>query len=196
MRIITATRNQGKIKELSNILGDIGIDIVSLEQLGIDKEVVEDGETFEDNAIKKALEICELCDEPVLADDSGLEVDYLDGQPGVYSARFSGEDATPAKNNEKLLKLLKDVPKEKRTARFVCVTAVAFPNGRIITSRGECEGIIIDELKGEGGFGYDPLFYYPQLNKTFAQLSKEEKNKVSHRGRALEKLKEELKKVL
>lgn len=195
MKIVAATNNQNKLKEFFQILDKTGVNLVSLKQMNLDVEVVEDGETFEENALKKAKEICKLCGEISLADDSGLEVDYLDGQPGVYSARFSGADSTPQKNNQKLLSLLQGVPKEKRTARFICVIAVAFPDGRTILSRGECEGIITDELLGEHGFGYDPLFFYPPYNKTFGQLSKEEKDSVSHRGRALEKIKEELAKI-
>lgn len=189
MRFVLATNNQHKLIEMTKILGEIGIEIVTMKQLGIDVDVVEDGVTFEENAIKKAKEICEICGEPSIADDSGLEVDYLGGAPGVYSARFAGDHDTQ-KNNEKLLRLLDGIPEQDRTARFVCVIAVAYPDGKVVTSRGECEGIILNELTGENGFGFDPLFYYPPYDKTFAQLSENEKNEVSHRGRALQKLKE------
>lgn len=196
MRLVIASNNQDKINEYSQMFKSLGIEIVSLKGLGLDIEVEEDGETFEENAIKKAKEICKICGEVSLADDSGLCVDSLNGAPGVYSARYSGENASYSNNNKKLLEELKGVPKEERTAHFVCVIAVVFPDGRTILSRGETEGLILEELQGEGGFGYDPIFYYPPFNKTFAEVSKEEKNSVSHRGRALEKLKEELKQIL
>lgn len=196
MRLLVATNNQGKLNEYSQILSSIEIEVASLKQQGLDIEVVEDGETFEENAVKKAVLVCKASGEVSLADDSGLEVDYLNGRPGVYSARFSDPDATPQKNNQLLLDLLKDIPKKKRTARFVCVIAVAFPDGKVITSRGECEGVILDEMRGDEGFGYDPLFYYPPLNKTFAQLGKDEKNKVSHRGKAMEKMMKKLKELV
>jgi XTP/dITP diphosphohydrolase len=196
MRIIIASNNQDKIKEFSQILGPIGIEMKSLKDIELNIEVEEDCDTFEGNAMKKAVEVCKATGEISMADDSGLEVDYLDGAPGVYSARFSGPDANYAKNNEKLLDLLKNVSKEKRTARFVSVIAVAFPDGKTITSRGECKGIILNEYRGEGRFGYDPLLYYEPSKKSFGEMSKDEKNSVSHRGRALEKLKDKLKNII
>ena len=195
MRLILASNNEGKIKEFSQILGEIDIEVVPLKQMGFDIEVVEDKETFIENAIKKATEICEICHEPVLADDSGLAVDYLKGAPGVYSARYSDPDASPEKNRIKLLEKLKGVPYEQRTARFICTLALAFPDGRLMTSHGECEGIITKEQRGESGFGYDPLFYYLPFNKTFAELTPDEKNEVSHRGRAIRNLRDELRKM-
>lgn len=196
MELILASNNKGKIAEFERILGEIGVKVLSLEQIGLDIEVVEDKDTFIENAIKKATEICDICNKPVLADDSGLEVDYLGGAPGVYSARFSAPNPTTQKNNQKLLEMLKGVPKEKRTARFVCTLALAFPDGRLITTRGECEGIILEELQGEEGFGFDPLFFYPPFNKSFAQLDKDVKNSVSHRGIAIRNLRDEIEKII
>jgi len=196
VRLILASNNEGKIKEFSQILNEIGIEVVSLKQIGLDVEVIEDKETFIENAIKKATEVCGICGQPVLADDSGLAVDYLNGAPGVYSARYSCPEPTPEKNRIKLLEELKDVPYEQRTARFVCMLALVFPDGRFVTSRGECEGIITEEQIGESGFGFDPLFYYPPFNKTFAELNADEKNEVSHRGQAIRNLRDELKKMI
>lgn len=193
MRIVMASNNAKKLVEFKHFLEPLGIEAVPIKQLGIDVEVVEDGETFEKNAIKKAQEICKICNEVTISDDSGLEVDYLNGQPGVYSARFSGLNATDEKNNQKLLQLMDGVPTDQRVAKFTCVIAVAFPDGRIITSIGECQGVILTEYRGNNDFGYDPLFYYPPLDKTFAELGKEEKNKVSHRGNALRGIVEKLK---
>ena len=196
MRLILASNNEGKIKEFSQILSEIGIEVVSLKQIGLDVEVIEDKETFIENAIKKATEVCKICGQPVLADDSGLAVDYLNGAPGVYSARYSCPEPTPEKNRIKLLEELKDVPYEQRTARFICMLALVFPDGRLMTSRGECEGLITEEQIGESGFGFDPLFYYPPLDKTFAELNPYEKNEVSHRGQAIKNLRDELKKMI
>lgn len=194
-KLILASNNKKKIKELKEILNDIQVDVRSLSDENIDIDVVEDGNTFEQNAKKKAKEIYEFLKEKgeenfiVLSDDSGLEVDYLNGEPGVYSARYAGEHGKDDKNNEKLLKNLKGVPKEERGAQFVCQIAMFDQNGKYYTVRGEVRGYILEELNGEGGFGYDPLFFYEPLDKTFAQLTSEEKNEVSHRGRALKELK-------
>ncbi|WP_294152634.1 XTP/dITP diphosphatase [uncultured Clostridium sp.] len=194
-KLILASNNNKKIKELKEILSDIQVKVRSLSDEGIHIDVVEDGTTFEENAKKKAKEIFEFLKEKgeddfiVLSDDSGLEVDYLNGEPGVYSARYAGEHGEDDKNNEKLLKNLKGIPKKERGAQFVCQIAMFDEDGKYYTVRGEVRGYILEELNGEGGFGYDPLFFYEPLDKTFAQLTSEEKNEVSHRGRALKELK-------
>lgn len=185
MKLVLATRNRGKIKELSALLAPLGYEVVSLEDFPGVPEVPEDGATFAENAVKKATAVARHTGHLVLADDSGLEVDCLGGAPGVLSARFAGEHGNDRANNEKLLALLAGVPTEKRTARFRCVVAVATPAGEVWTAEGSCEGIIADAPRGEGGFGYDPLFYVPELGKTFAELEPEVKNRLSHRARAL-----------
>lgn len=195
-RIVFATKNKGKLKEINAILAELNVPVVSMEEAGITADVVEDGTTFEENAKKKAIEIMNITHEITLADDSGLEVDYLDGAPGVYSARYLGEDTPYSVKNQHILSLLQDVPEEKRTARFVCVIAAAFPDGRVFTAKGIMEGIIAKEIKGENGFGYDPIFYIPQLGFTTAELSPEDKNAISHRGKALTQMKELLKQQL
>lgn len=192
-RIIIASQNKHKIEEIEAITKKFGMTIVSRNDAGIpDVEVVEDGETFEENSYKKAHEIMKLSGEMTIADDSGLMVDALDGAPGVYSARFSGEGATDKSNNEKLLALLADTPYEKRTAKFVSVITMIYPDGDKIVARGECPGYIITEERGCGGFGYDPLFVPDGYDMTFAELGSEEKNKVSHRARALAELERQL----
>lgn len=187
MRLVLATRNQGKVRELQDMLKSTNFEVVSLAEYPELPEVEEDGDTFLANAVKKAREIAAATGELTMADDSGLEVDYLGGAPGVHSARFAGEHGNNRANNEKLLKLLEGVPWEKRTARFRCVVAVATPDGEVETAEGTCEGIITPELRGEEGFGYDPLFYFPIYEKTFAELDPDLKNSVSHRGKALRK---------
>lgn len=194
MRIIFATGNQHKMKEIREILGDIGLEIVSMKEAGIEADIVEDGKTFEENAMIKATEIAKLCDDIVLADDSGLEIDYLDKAPGIMSARFMGEDTSYDIKNQALIDKLEGVPKEKRTARFVCAIAAVLPSGKQIVTRGTIEGMIGYEIAGENGFGYDPIFYVEEYGCTTAQLSPEEKNKVSHRGNALMAMKEMLEK--
>lgn len=190
-RTVIASKNKHKLEEIKAILKDFPLEIKAMDEVGLDGlEVVEDGETFEENSMKKAVEVMQASGSIAIADDSGLEVEAIDNQPGVYSARFSGEDATDKKNNEKLLDMLKEIPLEKRQGKFVSVISVAFPDGRKISVRGECPGIIGFEEKGENGFGYDPLFIVPEYNKTFAELQPDEKNRISHRARALEKLKE------
>ena len=159
MRIIFATGNQHKMKEIREILGDIGLEIVSMKEAGIEADIVEDGKTFEENAMIKATEIAKLCDDIVLADDSGLEIDYLDKAPGIMSARFMGEDTSYDIKNQALIDKLEGVPKEKRTARFVCAIAAVLPTGKQIVTRGTIEGMIGYEIAGENGFGYDPIFY-------------------------------------
>lgn len=195
-KIIVATGNEGKMVEIRQILQGEDIVFSSLKDENLlDVEIVEDGETFEENAIIKARAISDLTGKMVLADDSGLEVDALDKAPGVYSARYLGEDTPYTVKNNHIIDLLKDVEGEDRSARFVCVIACAFPDGRTITCRGVIEGQIGYEEKGEHGFGYDPIFYVPELGCTTAELLPEDKNSISHRGRALtamyEKLKEE-----
>ena len=191
-RIIFATGNEGKMKEIREILGDLDYEILSMKEAGVDVDIVEDGETFEENAIIKATTVMKATGSIVLADDSGLEVDYLNKEPGVMSARYMGENTSYRIKNQIIIDRLDGVPDEKRTARFVCVIAAAFPDGRVETRRGTIEGRIAYEPAGENGFGYDPIFYYPEKKMTTAQLSPEEKNKVSHRGKALRLIKEVL----
>ncbi len=188
-KLIFATTNDGKMKEIRMILTDLGYDIISLEDMNIDTIIEENGTTFEENAEIKAKAIMELTNELVLADDSGLEIDYLNKAPGVYSARYMGENTPYTVKNKHILGLLNDVPEDKRTARFVSAIACAFPNGEIITTRGTIEGIIGYESKGENGFGYDPIFFVPEFACTTAELSPQQKNTISHRGKALEKMK-------
>ncbi|MDO4276305.1 MAG: XTP/dITP diphosphatase [Eubacteriales bacterium] len=191
-RIIFATGNEGKMKEIREILSDLDAEVVSMKAAGIQTEIVENGLTFEENAIIKAKTICEMTGEIVLADDSGLEIDYLDKEPGIYSARYMGEDTSYHVKNANLIQRLNGVPDEQRTARFVCAIAAAFPDGTVKTVRAAMEGRIGYEEKGENGFGYDPIFYLPEYGCTSAQLSMEEKNKISHRGKALRAIKDEL----
>ena len=191
-RIIFATGNQGKMKEIRMILEDLNVPVVSMKEAGIEADIEENGKSFEENAIIKAKAIMELTGEPVLADDSGLEVDYLDKAPGIYSARYMGEDTSYDIKNSAILQKLEGVPEEKRTARFVCVIACALPDGTILTSKGTMEGIIGYEIKGENGFGYDPIFYLPECGCTSAEISPEKKNELSHRGKALRLMGEQL----
>lgn len=193
--VVFATKNKGKIKEIQAILGNEYI-VKSMEEIGINIDIIEDGKTFEENAIKKAVEIMNITNKIVLADDSGLEIDYLDGEPGVYSARYMGEDTPYEIKNNKILDILKDVEEEKRGARFVSVIALAIPQKEPITTKGTIEGIIGYEIKGENGFGYDPIFYIPELKMTAAELSIKEKNKISHRGKALKQMKKILEKMV
>lgn len=191
-QIILATKNKNKLVEVKAELGN-DYEVLSMEDIGIDVDVEENGTTFEENATIKAEAICKICGKPVMADDSGLEIDYLDKKPGVLSARFLGHDTSYDIKNAKILEMLEDVPEEKRTARFVCSIAVAFPDRDTVVVRDTIEGIIGYESAGENGFGYDPIFYVPELKKTTAQLSMEEKNKISHRGKALVKMANRLK---
>ena len=191
-RMIFATHNEGKMKEIRMILEGLEAPVVSMKEAGITAEVDENGKTFEENAVIKEKTIMELTGETVLADDSGLEIDYLNGEPGVYSARYMGEDTSYEIKNSAILRLLDGVPDEKRTARFVCAIACAFPDGTILTSRGVMEGIIGREIKGENGFGYDPIFYLPECGCTSAELSPEKKNELSHRGKALRQMRKQL----
>lgn len=188
MKLILASQNHHKAQEMQAILGD-KITLVTLGDAGCaDLEIIEDGYTFEQNAIKKAVTVMQATGLPAIADDSGLCVDALDGAPGVYTARFAGEDATDDENISKLLKELDGVETAKRTARFVCVIAVAYPDREPVTYRGECEGLILTEKHGENGFGYDPVFYVEEFGKSMAELSAEVKNSISHRSRALAEL--------
>lgn len=191
-RLVVATTNPGKLKEIESILAPLGLEIVSAGTYQGLPEIEEDGETFEENAVTKARLTAEATGEVALADDSGLEVDCLAGAPGVHSARFAGEPRNDAANNAKLLKLLEGIPEKRRHARFRCVIAVAVPGGPVLTAEGKCEGYILSEPRGTGGFGYDPLFYLPEYQKTFAELPPEVKNRVSHRAKALAKIKEKL----
>lgn len=193
-KLIIASNNAHKVKEIKAILEEFPIEVISLREAGIDIDVVEDGSTFMENAYKKASEIFAVGkDAMVLSDDSGLMVDALNGAPGVFSARFAGEHGNDKKNNEKLLELLDGKPMEERKAHFVSAIVLILSEDKIIKVQGEVEGFIKDAPSGNSGFGYDPLFYYPEFNKTFGELTEEEKNSISHRARALEKLKEELK---
>lgn len=191
-KLIFATGNENKMKEIRMILGDLDYEILSMKEAGIDVDIVEDGKTFEENAMIKAKAISKIANCLVLADDSGLEVDYMDKQPGIMSARWMGEDTSYRIKNQKIIDNLEGVPKEQRTARFVCAIAAAFPDGKVITKRGTIEGIIGYEERGENGFGYDPIFFVPEYGKTTAELSPEEKNKISHRGKALRMMRPEL----
>lgn len=188
-RIIAASSNAHKIKEIQTIMSKFGMEVVSRKDAGIpDFEIEEDGETFEENSYKKAYEIMKTCGEITVADDSGLMVDYLGGAPGVYSARFAGKECDDSKNNEKLLKLLNGLSGEDRKAKFVSVITLVYPGGETLVARGECTGRIIEAPTGENGFGYDPIFVPDGYDKSFGQLSEEEKNEISHRAKALEVL--------
>ena len=192
-RIVFATGNENKMKEIREILGDLNTEIISLKQAGIDVEIIEDGKSFEENALIKARAIWKETKGIVLADDSGLEVDYMDKAPGIYSARFLGEDTSYRVKNQYIIDQLAGVPDSERTARFVCAIAAVFPDGSEYTRRGTIEGIIGYEERGENGFGYDPIFYLPELGKTTAELDPEEKNQISHRGNALRLMKKVIK---
>jgi XTP/dITP diphosphohydrolase len=192
MRIIFATKNEGKVKEITEMLTFMDIELMSLNQFESLPEIVEDGKTYLENALKKAKIISEFTGEIVLADDSGLQVDVLGGEPGVYSARYAGEGATDEENNDKLLAKLKGVPEELRTASFFCALVLYHQDGDYSSFEAEWQGRIIDERRGTNGFGYDPIFLFPQLNKTAAELPPEIKNTISHRGQAFAKLKSHL----
>ncbi len=196
MRIIFATGNEGKMREIRMILSDLGLEILSMKEAGVFAEVEENGETFEENAVIKAKAIAALCDDIVLADDSGLEIDALNKEPGVYSARYMGEDTSYHIKNANLIERLMGVPEEERSARFVCAIAAVLPDGRTFTTYGTIEGRIGHEERGENGFGYDPIFMLPEYGKSTAELSPELKNELSHRGKALRLMKEKLKEIL
>lgn len=190
-KLIFATNNQGKVNEIRQILG-ADYDVYSLKDLDIHTNIVEDGKTFEENAVIKAKAICRETQEMVLADDSGFEVDYLGGEPGIYSARYLGEDTSYEVKNAELLRRCEQAKDDERTARFVCAIACAYPDGRVETTEGVIEGVLAHEPKGTNGFGYDPIFYLPERGCTTGELEPEEKNKISHRGIALRKMVEKL----
>lgn len=194
-RILFATGNEGKMREIRSILADTGAEVLSMKEAGVSVEIVEDGTTFEENALIKARAVAAAWKEPesvVLADDSGLVIDALNGEPGIFSARYMGENTSYDEKNTNLIGRLEGVPDEKRAARFVCAIAAVLPDGREFTVRDAIEGRIGYEQRGEGGFGYDPIFYVPEFGKTTAEMTAEEKNRVSHRGKALEHMKEVL----
>ena len=202
-KIIFATGNAGKMREIREILADMDMEVLSMKEAGVEADIVEDGTTFEENAVIKAkavvcmLKECsgkELSGAIVLADDSGLEIDALNREPGIYSARYLGEDTPYSVKSANLIARLAGVPDEERTARFVCAIAAVMPNGETVTTRGVIEGRIGYEEKGNNGFGYDPIFYVPEYGRTTAELTEDEKNRISHRGKALEAMKDELKK--
>jgi len=192
--LVLATRNKGKTEEIRALLSGFPVTLKNLDDFGPIPEVVEDGDTFDDNAYKKASFTARVLGFPAIADDSGLVVEALNGEPGVYSARYAGEDADDAANNAKLLEQMAGV--EDRRAAFQCVLSIAMPTGQALTYEGRCDGVIAQAPSGEGGFGYDPLFYCPDKGKTFAELTMEEKGEISHRGRALKEVADEFDKVL
>lgn len=192
-KLIVASNNKDKVREIKEILEGLPVEIISLKEAGIDIDVVEDGKTFLENSYKKAAEIYEIAgDNMVLADDSGLAVEFLNGAPGVFSARFAGEHGNSKKNNEKLLSLLEGVPIEQRKGKFVCAMVLIINKDTIIKVEGEVEGYIAETECGNSGFGYDPLFYIPEYNMTFAEMPGDKKNLISHRKKALDKIKNEL----
>ena len=188
-KIVFATANEGKVKEIKEILKDFPIEVVSMKEMGITADIEEDGTTFEENSLIKARALSKLTGLPALADDSGLEVDYLNGEPGIYSARYLGRDTDYDYKNNYIINKLSEAQDKERSARFVCVISLVLPDGREFVERGVVEGLIGYEQKGENGFGYDPIFYLPEYSKTSAELSPEEKNKISHRGKALSAMK-------
>lgn len=192
-RIIFATTNKNKVREVNMIMDGFDVELCTMEEAGVKVDIVEDGTTFEENAVIKAKTVMEATGEIAIADDSGLEVDYLDGAPGIYSARFLGEDTSYDVKNNYIIEKLKDAKGQERSARFVCAIAVAFPDGEVITCRGTIEGLIGYEQKGTNGFGYDPIVYVPEYEMTTGEMAPELKNSISHRGKALEQMKEILK---
>lgn len=191
-RLIFATGNQDKLREIRAIMEGLDYEILSMKEAGIDIEIEENGTTFRENALIKARAINQICHELVLADDSGLEVDYMDKQPGVFSHRFGGEDTPYSIKNQMIIDRLAGVPDEQRTARFVCAIAAVFPDGKEIVKEAAMEGIIGYQEAGANGFGYDPIFYLPEYGCTSAELSPEDKNAISHRGKALRLMRKEL----
>lgn len=192
--LVIATRNSGKTREISDLLKDFPITIKNLDDFGPIPEVEEDGTTFDENAYKKSSFTARILGFPALSDDSGLCVDALDGAPGIYSARYAGENAADAENCQKLLRELQG--KKNRNASFKCVISIAVPSGAALTYESSCDGIILEHPRGANGFGYDPVFFFPEYGKTFAEISQEEKSRVSHRGKALRELREEFDKVI
>ncbi|QHS23408.1 XTP/dITP diphosphatase [Virgibacillus sp. MSP4-1] len=190
-----ATRNEGKVSEFREMFSKLGYQVKSLNDLAEPVDIEETGDTFEENARIKSETLSEMLQEPVLADDSGLVIDSLNGSPGVYSARYAGNHKSDADNMQKVLDELKDTPEEERTARFICVLAISRPNHKTEFLKGTCEGEIASEPAGENGFGYDPIFYLPERKKTMAQLSQEEKSKISHRGNAIKQLEKNIREL-
>ena len=189
-KIVFATTNAGKIKEIKEILSDFDVEVASMKEMSITADIEENGATFEENSLIKARAVSKLTGLPALADDSGLEVDYLNGEPGIYSARYLGRDTDYDYKNNYIIDKLKEAKGEERSARFVCVISLVLPDGREFVNKGVMEGRIGYEIKGENGFGYDPIFFLPEYGKTSAEISAEEKNKISHRGKALSAMKE------
>lgn len=191
--IVIATQNEKKRKEIIEILKNVpGILLRGVEDFPFSPAVEEDGNSFRENAIKKATILAKSCNALAMADDSGLEIDALNGRPGIYSSRYAGPNATDEKNIEKVLSELRGVPKEKRTARFLCSIALASPHQLLFVAEGRCEGLITEQPRGKGGFGYDPIFYVPDYNQTFAELNPQIKNSISHRGMALKQFKKQI----
>lgn len=195
-RIVFATGNAGKMREIRLILGDLGCEVVSMKEAGADLDIVEDGTSFAENAEIKARAVWDITGDIVLADDSGLVVDYIGGEPGIYSARYMGEDTSYEIKNRNIIERLKDAKGEERSARFICNIAAILPDGRVLHTEAAMEGEIAKEPAGCGGFGYDPILYIPEYQKTSAELDIDEKNRISHRGKALEAMKAELRKIL
>lgn len=195
-RIIFATGNAGKMREIRLILGDLGCEILSMKEAGADPEIVENGLTFAENAEIKAKAVWACTGDIVLADDSGLVVDYIGGEPGIYSARYMGEDTSYEIKNRNIIDRLKDAPEAERTARFLCNIAAVMPDGRVLHTEASMEGVIAREPAGSGGFGYDPILLIPEYGVTSAELTMEQKNRISHRGKALEAMKHAIRKVL
>lgn len=191
--LVLATRNRNKVKEIREILKGLNLNILTVDDFPGCPEVVEDGATFEENAVKKARAVSGFTGKAALSDDSGLEVDALNGEPGIYSARYAGEGCSYDDNNNKLLGMMKDIPVEQSQARFVCVAVLFRPDGGVMTARGVCEGVLGKEKRGSNGFGYDPIFIVPEYGKTFAELDSELKNRISHRAKAFNKIKESIK---
>lgn len=190
IKIVLATNNSHKVGEFRAAFEQMGVEVelLTIKDTDFKGEIIEDADTFDGNALIKAKTLCESTGLVAIADDSGLAVDVLNGEPGVYSARYAGVGATDEQNNEKLLSLLRSMPDASRDAKFVCSICVCRPDGEILYAHGESKGEIIDEYRGDGRFGYDPIFYYPPMKKTFAEMTKEEKNSISHRGRAIKEL--------
>lgn len=195
-RIIFATGNEGKMREIRALLADLGLPVLSMKEAGVNPDIVENGTSFGENAQIKAKAVWDLTGDIVLADDSGLVVDYIGGEPGIYSARYMGEDTSYELKNRNIIHRLKDADGQERSARFVCNIAAVLPDGQVLHTEETMEGLIAREPAGQGGFGYDPILYLPQYGMTSAEITMEEKNKISHRGKALQAMKTALENVL
>lgn len=195
-KIVFASNNDGKIKEIREILKDFDAEILTMKEAGADIEIEENGTTFEENALIKARAVMQITGEITMADDSGLEIDYLNGEPGVYSARYMGHDTPYDIKNNAIIERMKNVSGNDRSARFVCAIAAVFPDGKEFVEKGTMEGVIGEKPMGENGFGYDPILFLPQYNKSSAQLTSEEKNRISHRGEAINKMKAAIEKYI